>query len=311
MSSNYTIAFAGMPALLDEQEHVMENFTFERYPDSFKRYCNKHKATLKAVEDGYLQVIDKEQFLTNMAEELANSAEKRIAEEEKKNAKEKLDRWLKDGITTPGGKLPSERELGELLGIKRMTLRQALLNLEAESKIFRKDRKGWFVTQPRFNYSPELSASFQRAAIEQGREPSWGFTEKSRTSDIPETLAPLIAVTPSTELYRITGWGALEGHKVFYHETYINPEVAPGFIEQLENHSFSAVWEKCYQKETVVKKLIFKPVRMPGDISKYLGGSAGMPAILIEKHRADQQGNIVQIDIEYWRFEAVDLIINL
>ena len=90
MSSNYTIAFAGLPALLDEQEHVMENFTFERYPDSFKRYCNKHKATLKAVEDGYLQVIDKEQFLTNMAEELANSAEKRIAEEEKKNAKEKL-----------------------------------------------------------------------------------------------------------------------------------------------------------------------------------------------------------------------------
>ena len=118
-------------------------------------------------------------------------------------------------------------------------------------------------------------------------------------------------MTPSTELYRITGWGALEGHKVFYHETYINPEVAPGFIEQLENHSFSAVWEKCYQKETVVKKLIFKPVRMPGDNSKYLGGSAGMPAILIEKHRADQQGNIVQIDIEYWRFEAVDLIINL
>ncbi len=100
------------------------------------------------------------------------------------NAKEKLDRWLKDGITTPGGKLPSERELGELLGIKRMTLRRALLNLEAESKIFRKDRKGWFVTQPRFNYSPELSASFQRAAIEQGRS-LLGFTEKSRTRDIP------------------------------------------------------------------------------------------------------------------------------
>ena len=34
--------------------------------------------------------------------------------------------------------------------------------------------------------------------------------EKNRTSDIPETLAPLIAVTPSTELYRITGWGALK-----------------------------------------------------------------------------------------------------
>lgn len=69
---------------------------------------------------------------------------------------------------------------------------------------------------------------------------------------------PLITVTPSTELYRITGWGALEGHKVFYHETYINPEVAPGFIEQLENHSFSAVWEKCYQKRDGSKKIDFQ-----------------------------------------------------
>lgn len=43
--------------------------------------------------------------------------------------------------TTPGGKLPSERA-GELPGIKRMTLRQALLNLEAESKIFRVIVKG-------------------------------------------------------------------------------------------------------------------------------------------------------------------------
>ena len=109
-----------------------------------------------------------------------------------------------------GWKLLQKEQSWENQGIKRATLRQALLNLEAESKIFRKDRKGWFVTQPRFNYSPELSASFQRAAIEQGREPSWGFTEKNRTSDIPETLAPLIAVTPSTELYRITGWGALK-----------------------------------------------------------------------------------------------------
>ena len=75
--------------------------------------------------------------------------------------------------------------------------------------------------------------------------------------------------------------------------------------------SFSSVWENEYKKETVIKKLAFKPVRMAGDISKFIGGSTGMPAILIEKHRADSDGNIVQIDIEYWRFEAVDLFINL
>lgn len=227
------------------------------------------------------------------------------------NAKEKLDRWLREGITTPGGKLPSERELGELLGIKRMTLRQALLFLESESKIFRKDRKGWFVTQPRFNYSPKSSASFERSALEQGREPSWGFLEKNRVTEYPESLAPLTSGVRTDELYRITGWGALEGHKVFYHETFINPQVAPGFIEKLEKQSFFSVWEKEYHKNTVIKKLAFRPLRIPGEISKFIGGTAGMPAILIEKHRADSEGNIVQIDIEYWRFEAVDLFINL
>ena len=62
MSSNYTIAFAGMPALLDEQEHVMENFTFERYPDSFKRYCNKHKATLKQSRMAIFRLLIKNSF---------------------------------------------------------------------------------------------------------------------------------------------------------------------------------------------------------------------------------------------------------
>ena len=106
------------------------------------------------------------------------------------NAKEKLDRWLKDGITTPGGKLPSERELGELLGIKRMTLRQALLNLEAESKIFR-NRKGWFVTsRDLITVFSGCRRAFSGPQLSKGGNLP-GFTEKNRTSDIPKTLAPL------------------------------------------------------------------------------------------------------------------------
>lgn len=101
------------------------------------------------------------------------------------NAKEKLDRWLKDGITTPGGKLPSERELGELLGIKRMTLRQALLNLEAESKIFRKDRKGWFVTQPRFNYSPGCRRAFSGPQLSKGGNLPGGLPRKAVPAIFP------------------------------------------------------------------------------------------------------------------------------
>lgn len=226
-------------------------------------------------------------------------------------AKEKLDQWLCNGTVAPGAKLPSERELGDLLGVKRMTLRQALLNLESESKIFRKDRRGWFVAQPRFNYNPKSSASFKLAAIEQNRVPSWGFIEKSTVAEYPAIVEPLFGEEPHHPLYRITGWGALDNHKVFYHETFINPAVAPGFIDKLGDLSFSQLWENEYKKKLNIQKLAFRPTRISGDACKVIGGSAGTPIILVEKHRADNNKNIVQIDIEYWRFESVDFFINL
>ena len=53
------------------------------------------------------------------------------------NAKEKLDRWLKDGITTPGGKLPSERELGELLGLTPSNTSKVLRSVEQKGLVTR------------------------------------------------------------------------------------------------------------------------------------------------------------------------------
>ncbi|HCV64598.1 MAG TPA: GntR family transcriptional regulator [Serratia sp.] len=226
-------------------------------------------------------------------------------------AKQRLNDWLSQGAIAPGDKLPSERELGELLNIKRMTLRQALLFLESESRIFRKDRRGWFAALPRFNYNPNSSTSFKQAAIEQRRFPSWGYMTKERVLTAPAAIGDLLQVSEGAEIYQICGWGALDNHIVFYHETYINPLVAPDFIERLGENSFAEVWENAYGTPTHTRHLAFKPTRLSGDACKVMGGNASTPSILVEKHRADAQRRIVQVDIEYWRFESVDFFINL
>ncbi|CAI1035152.1 MULTISPECIES: GntR family transcriptional regulator [Serratia] len=226
-------------------------------------------------------------------------------------AKQRLNDWLSQGAIAPGDKLPSERELGELLNIKRMTLRQALLFLESESRIFRKDRRGWFAALPRFNYNPNSSTSFKQAAIEQGRCPSWGYMTKERVLSAPAPIAELLHVDEGTEIYKICGWGALDNHIVFYHETFISPLAAPEFIERLGERSFAEVWESAYGIATHTRHLAFKPTRLSGDACKVMGGNASTPSILVEKHRADAQRRIVQVDIEYWRFESVDFFINL
>ncbi|CAI1962143.1 Uncharacterized HTH-type transcriptional regulator yegW [Serratia liquefaciens] len=226
-------------------------------------------------------------------------------------AKARLNDWLSQGAIAPGDKLPSERELGELLNIKRMTLRQALLFLESESRIFRKDRRGWFAALPRFNYNPNSSTSFKQAAIEQGRCPSWDYMTKECVLAAPGFIKELLQVDAASEIYKISGWGALDNHIVFYHETFISPRVAPGFIERLGENSFAEVWEQAYGTSTRTRHLAFKPTRLSGEACKVMGGNASTPAILVEKHRADAERRIVQVDIEHWRFESVDFFINL
>lgn len=162
------------------------------------------------------------------------------------NAKEKLDRWLKDGITTPGGKL-LQKESWEncwALNVWRCARRCWTSRQNPKSSV-RIVRGGSWPSRDLITVR-SCRRAFSGPQLSKG-EPSWGLPRKpyQRYSRDARATDCSDAINWTLSHHRL---GALEGHKVFYHETYINPEVAPGFIEQLENHSFSAVWEKCYQK---------------------------------------------------------------
>lgn len=226
-------------------------------------------------------------------------------------AKAALNKWIEINHFPPGLKLPSERELCDVLNVKRMTLRQALLNLESESIIFRKDRRGWFMTPARFIYNPKSSSSFRVAAEAQGRLPTWGYLAKAQLVEYDARISEILFDSKHEPVYQITGWGALDEHKVFYHETYIHPGYAPEFIDYIGSDSLQSLWQSRFLQIIKTQHLTFRPIRMAGEICKQLGCAQGSPAILVEKHRANADGVVVHIDIEYWRFESVDFVINL
>lgn len=128
-------------------------------------------------------------------------------------AREKLDAMLTAGVIAPGDKLPAERPLTEQLGVNRMSLRQALLSLENDGKIFRKNRSGWFAALPVFNYNPKSLASFNQAAKAQGRVPSWEYTDKLTVTDAPAEITGKFGLAAGDAVYLITGWGHWTGIK--------------------------------------------------------------------------------------------------
>lgn len=48
-------------------------------------------------------------------------------------------------FTTQSKRLPSERELSDSFNASRLTVKQALLHLESQGVIYRKERRGWFL----------------------------------------------------------------------------------------------------------------------------------------------------------------------
>lgn len=75
----YLTGIEGMPKLLECCQAPMPYFKKNVYSDAFKEMYQTHVVTFDAIEEGYNTVIDKEQFLTNMADALADFAVKRIS----------------------------------------------------------------------------------------------------------------------------------------------------------------------------------------------------------------------------------------
>ncbi|MNB94348.1 putative transcriptional regulator of 2-aminoethylphosphonate degradation [compost metagenome] len=222
--------------------------------------------------------------------------------------RERFESWLSEQNLPAGSKLPSERELCELLDAKRMTLRQVLIELEVDARIFRKNRSGWFISAKRFIYNPKSLSSFNAEARAQGRNPSWGYLSRESVESVPHHVENVFPAVGNR--YRVTGWCGLDEHKVFYHESYIDAQSAPEFINKLNNQSFAKVWEDEFDHALTIKEMIFKPVNMPEMACKELGVAPNTYGILVEKHRATRDKKVVQVDFEYWRLESVELVIR-
>ncbi|MGS0466166.1 GntR family transcriptional regulator [Cobetia marina] len=90
-------------------------------------------------------------------------------------------------------RLPSEREMIERFGTTRVTLRDALLQLEAEGRIYRENRRGWFVSPPRLRYDLLACLPFHEMVQSQQRVAS---TEVLSAQEVPadEVIAQRLGI---------------------------------------------------------------------------------------------------------------------
>ncbi|WP_158915239.1 GntR family transcriptional regulator [Caulobacter sp. S45] len=115
-----------------------------------------------------------------------------------------LRRHINDGGIDPGNALPSERDLMEMTGMSRVTIRKAIEKLIEEGLLFRKQGSGTFVA-PRIEAPGSILSGFSEDARRRGDSPGviWMFRTYATPTDEEATALEISQTTSVARLGRV------------------------------------------------------------------------------------------------------------
>lgn len=109
---------------------------------------------------------------------------------------------IRTGEWKPGDLIPSERELGEMYGISRMTARQAITDLVNEGLFYREQGKGTFVSRHKVTQQLIRLTGFTEDIRARGQRPSAKvLSAQMRAAD--ETLAERLRIKPGQLVFSL------------------------------------------------------------------------------------------------------------
>ena len=215
-----------------------------------------------------------------------------------------LQEQIREGLLQPGGKLPAERKLAEAFNTTRITLREALVLLEAEGVIYREERRGWFVSPTRMDYDPGSRSHFHEMVKAQGLTPD---TRSLSTETVPAhaSLCRLMELPPLEPVHRIKRLRSIDGRPVLYAEHYLKPSLFPDILSQDLNGSMTELYRDKYGYQYGRLRFQIYPTALVGEAAEALNVGQGSQGLLIIRVNYDQNGQLLDADFEYWRHDAI------
>jgi phosphonate utilization transcriptional regulator PhnR len=220
--------------------------------------------------------------------------------------KDSIVEQIDSGMLSPRQKLPAERKLAESFDTTRVTLREALSLLEAEGRIYREDRRGWFISPEPLRYDPTQTLNFSNMATAQNRTPKTDLiAAKGILAD--KQAVRLLNLQPFSDVYRVDRVRYLEDRPVVYVTNYIRPELFPNLLDFNLSNSLTDIYREHFGM--VYQKIRYRisTSSLLGETAQALRATSGTPAMVVERVNYNQQGELIDCDIEYWRHDAISI----
>jgi DNA-binding GntR family transcriptional regulator len=224
--------------------------------------------------------------------------------------REQLLAWINAKQLSSQDKLPAERELASNFKTTRITLRQALAQLEAEGIIYRSNRRGWFITPKRLKYDPSRDAGFNVYVASQGFTPRTETISKSLIQ-APAWLAKKCGIELEMPLFHFVRRRYVDERALLIEHNYINVKDCPDLLTKNTDDSIWQLLERDYQLKPVRRELEIFPKAIVENEAGLLNVNTGCAGLYLERISRTEVGDFLELDHEYWLHDALKLVVKI
>ncbi len=219
---------------------------------------------------------------------------------------------IHDGLLPSHQRVPSERELSEMTGVSRMTVRQALQSLINEGVLYTVPGKGTFVS-----CGPKIEQNLQRLSGFTKEVRAQGFTPGSHVLSVKripanEVVARALDIPAGRPVIRITRQRLVDDMPVALESAHLDATRFPGLEEiDFESSSLYDVLQEHYGVTLVRAKQMIEAQEVSEDIAPLLGLSPYKPVLAMERVTYDGENTPIEYVRSFYRADRFRLKVEL
>jgi DNA-binding GntR family transcriptional regulator len=207
-------------------------------------------------------------------------------------------------------KFPSEREMAERFGCTRVTLRQALQQLEAEGLVYRENRRGWFVSPQRIRYDPTRITGFMEYVAAQGRTPMTECLHAELRPAGPWLAKRMGLASADEPMFYLQRRRWVDRRPVLLELNALVASWCPGLLEADLNTSLTSVLRERFGRIQSRCELTMHTGTVNDHQAELLQLSMGSSSVYLERLNFGEDDQPVEFDQEFWRPDALAIVME-
>lgn len=199
--------------------------------------------------------------------------------------------WLENGNILPG-----ERDLSQLTGVSRITVRKALRTLEDEGVVTRAQGYGTRVNNI-FEYSLKEARGFTQQVVLRGKKPDTLWVNK-RIVKCPEEVAQQLAIAAGSDVFMLKRIRYVDEAAVSLEESWVPAHL----IHDVDAISVS-LYDYFRSRQILPQRTRSRvSARMPdAEFQSHIQMDSAIPVLVIKQVALDQHQHPIEYSISYCR----------